>query len=160
VSSAERVVFDCNVLIQALISKNGPAHRLFRLAVERRIELFTARYVLAELKAFTAAPRIRTKYRLDDAILNAFFDLIRLHTTLLTDVPRVFDFPRDPADAHYVDLAVAADANLIVSRDKDLLSLKRFDTREGAEFRKRFPGLQILTPPDALKMLDEKRGGT
>jgi predicted nucleic acid-binding protein len=79
---------------------------------------------------------------------------MRAHANVLTSVPHVFDFPRDPDDAHYVDLAVAVDARLIVSRDKDLLSLRDTATAEGLDFVTRFPSLSILTPPEALQLIE------
>ena len=80
-----------------------------------------------------------------------------MFATFVDVVPHVFDFPRDPKDAHYVDLAVAASAKLIVSRDKDLLSLADESTPEGQDFKARFPGIAILTPPAMLQMLDENQ---
>jgi predicted nucleic acid-binding protein len=68
-------------------------------------------------------------------------------------VPPIFEYPRDPDDAHYVDLAIAADAKLIVSRDNDLLSLRDPATVAGQDFLSRFPLLLILTPPEALRLL-------
>ena len=73
--------------------------------------------------------------------------------TTLSVVPAVFEFPRDPTDAHYVDLAIAAHAKLIVSRDLDLLSLGDPQTADGQDFQRRFPGLQILTPTQLLQQL-------
>lgn len=58
-----------------------------------------------------------------------------------------------------VDLAIAVDAKLIVSRDKDLLSLRDPATIEGKDFMSRFPDLEILTPPEVLKLLDDRFSG-
>ncbi|MEX2169114.1 MAG: putative toxin-antitoxin system toxin component, PIN family [Pirellulales bacterium] len=149
----ERVVFDCNVYFQAVISASGPANRLLRLAAEGRLTLYASTYILDELRVLTSDPRVRMKYCLEDATLDEFFAMIRQHAMLAADVPHVFDLPRDPDDAHYVDLAVAVDAKLIVSRDKDLLSLRDAGTAEGRDFLSRFPTLLILTPPEALKLL-------
>jgi uncharacterized protein len=74
-------------------------------------------------------------------------------STFLDSVPHVFDYPRDPKDAHYIDLALVAHAKLIVSRDKDLLPLRDAATAEGRDFIRRFPALSILTPPEALTLL-------
>jgi predicted nucleic acid-binding protein len=79
---------------------------------------------------------------------------IRALAICLDSIPHVFDFPSDPKDAHYVDLALAADAKLIVSRDKDLLSLRDAATSEGRDFMSRYPALLILTPPEVLKLLE------
>ena len=154
-SERERVVFDCNVYFQALISPAGPAGRLFALAAARRIDLFLSPYVLDELRELTAEERIQKKYRLTAELLDEFFDKVALAAVLVETVPSLFEFPRDPDDAHYVDLAVAAGAKLIVSRDKDLLSLADGATSEGQDFQKRFPGLVILTPPELLTLLGE-----
>ncbi len=150
-----RVVFDCNVFFQAAISSTGPARRLLQITVDGRLELFASEYIIEELATLTADPRIKNKYRLNDEELAEFFAVIRRHATFVEFVPAVFEFSRDPKDAHYVDLALAVDAKLIVSRDKDLLSLRDASTADGKDFTARFPGLEILTPPEALRQLDE-----
>jgi predicted nucleic acid-binding protein len=126
-TARDRVVFDCNVYFQAMISPFGPAGQLLAKAVIRQIDLFL------------------------------FFDKVTTIATLIESVPSVFTYSRDPDDAHYVDLAVAAGAKLIVSRDKDLLSLADVTTPEGQDFRMRFPDIEILTPPALLRMLEERR---
>ncbi|HMO86681.1 MAG TPA: putative toxin-antitoxin system toxin component, PIN family [Lacipirellulaceae bacterium] len=152
---SERVVFDCNVFFQAIISPGGPAGRLFALAVVRRVDLFVSEYVLTELRELTSEPKVGAKYRLTAEILDEFFEMLAMAAVLVETVPSVFAFPRDPDDAHYVDLAVAAGAKLIVSRDKDLLSLTDGATPEGRDFQTRFPDLAILTPSELLALLGE-----
>jgi predicted nucleic acid-binding protein len=51
---------------------------------------------------------------------------------------------------------VAANAKLIVSRDKDLLSLTDATTPEGQDFASRFPVISILTPSELLAMLEQQ----
>ena len=55
--------------------------------------------------------------------IEEFFQTIQISATILEAFPELFAYARDPDDAHYVNLALAADAKLIVSRDKDLLDL-------------------------------------
>jgi putative PIN family toxin of toxin-antitoxin system len=152
---SERVVFDCNVYFQALISPGGPAGRLFALAAVQRVKLFISAYVFAELRELTEEPKVGTKYQLTVEILDEFFEKLTTAAVFIETVPRVFEFPRDPDDAHYVDLAVAAGAKLIVSRDKDLLSLADSSTPEGRDFKTRFPDLQVLTPPQLLAVIEQ-----
>ncbi len=149
----DRLVLDCNVLFQAIISPGGPAGRLFALAVTGEIEIFTSAYLLDELHELTADQRIRSKYKLTPEVLDEFFIKLAAHSTFVTGVPSVFIYQRDPDDAHYVDLALAAQARLIVSRDKDLLDLRDLATTEGQKFSRQFPDLSILTPPEALTLL-------
>ena len=152
----ERVVFDCNVFFQALTSPSGPAARLLELASSHAILLFVSSYAMDEIRDVTSRPRIVAKYRLDAAVVAKFIADINSCATFVDPIPQLFDFGRDPDDAHYVDLALAARARLIVSRDKDLLSLRDLETPEGRDFAIRFPALSILTPPEALKLLDEE----
>ena len=49
---------------------------------------------------------------------------------------------RDPDDDHVLACAMAADADIIVSRDKDLLDLHEYQ------------GIPILASPDALQRID------
>jgi putative PIN family toxin of toxin-antitoxin system len=155
----ERVVFDCNVLFQALVSPTGPARRLFMGVTSSDLVLFISAHVVDELADVAAWPHIVKKYGINANAVAEFVNEIKKHATFVDDVPHVFDFPRDPKDAHYVDLAVAASAKLIVSRDKDLLSLADVTTPEGQDFRIRFPDIEILTPPALLRMLEERGQG-
>ena len=156
-TAVERVVFDCNVLFQALVSPGGPARKLVELAGEGTLALYSSSYVLDELKDVVSRPKIQKQFVLSDVAVTKFFDLIAVCATMLDDVVHVYDLPRDPKDAHYVDLAVAAKAKLIVSRDKDLLALRDDTTAEGRDFHARFPEIQVLTPPELLALIIESR---
>lgn len=151
--SPERVVFDWNVLFQAIISPAGPAGQLLAAVNAGKISLFVSEFVLDELKDVTARPKLASQFKFNRDRVARFFDSLTKVATTVSDVPHIFDFPRDQKDAHYVDLALAADAKLIVSRDKDLLSLRDTATAEGRDFLSRFPTLSILTPPEALKLI-------
>ncbi len=69
-------------------------------------------------------------------------------------VPEVWTYARDPDDAHYVNLALATGARLIVSRDKDLLDLMKPSTPESRQFMSEYPGFTVLTPPQFLARLN------
>ncbi len=71
---------------------------------------------------------------------------------VLSDVPQAFPLERDPKDEPYLDLAVAAGARYLVSRDRDLL-----DLMNDAEFLGRFPDLTIVDPPAFLQALRSSR---
>jgi predicted nucleic acid-binding protein len=69
---------------------------------------------------------------------------------LVSQVPNAYTHPIDPDDSSYINLAVAANADVIVSRDKHLLKLIDPDTAWATEFRQRFPGIEVLEPQDFL----------
>lgn len=146
----ELVVCDCNVLFQALVSAKGPARAVVDAAAQKRVLLMLSEYLLREFMGVVARPHLRQRFGITASGVADFVALLELSGTMIEVVPHVFDLPRDPKDAHFVDLAVAANAKLIVSRDNDLLSLCNLATPEGRDFAARFPGLEILTPPQLL----------
>lgn len=152
-SSPQRVVFDCNVYFQALISPNGPAGRCVDAALAGRVELYCSSYVIRELRETAGDPKLRAKHGLDDERVGLLIENIERAARFLDIVPERFVYPRDPDDAHYINLALAADATYVVSRDKDLLDLRDGRTPEGRDFRSRFPALQIVEPQELLRAL-------
>lgn len=82
------------------------------------------------------APNKATPARLGvtvDRIEKLLDNLLKV-ATVVSEVPAVFSYDRDPDDAHYVNLAVSAQATLIVSRDRDLLDLMDEHRPESAAF--------------------------
>jgi putative PIN family toxin of toxin-antitoxin system len=129
------------------------------IVTRETVLLFISVQTLDELRDVTSRPHLIRKYHLDPTVVAKFIKDLEMVATCLDDVPHVFDFQRDPDDAHYIDLAVAANARLIVSRDKDLLSLRDTTTQDGQEFTARFPFLSILTPTEALHLFATNRLG-
>jgi putative PIN family toxin of toxin-antitoxin system len=143
-----RAVFDCTVFAQALINPHGPAGACLRSAQTGRTLLFISDYVLREIRELPSKLPARldvTPQRVELLIA----DLAK-YVQPIDEVPARFTYPRDPDDAHYVDLAVAADAMLIVSRDNDLLDLMRDVAPAAMALRAAHPNLRILTPPQFL----------
>jgi putative PIN family toxin of toxin-antitoxin system len=154
-TTALRVVFDCNILLQGLASPEGPAGRCVQLALRGKISLFISPLVLEELREVTGRPRVIAKLHLVADRVQEFFEAVEVTATLLTEFPEPFSHQRDPDDAHYVNLAVAADATLIISRDKDLLDLMDSIKPDGKQFQERFPLLRILEPVAFLREFEE-----
>jgi putative PIN family toxin of toxin-antitoxin system len=149
-----RVVFDCSTFLQALASPRGPAGRCVQLAIEGKVNLFISPYVLEELREVTSRPKVIVQLRLVTNRVEEFFEAVEIAATLLDGFPEVFTYHRDPDDAHYVNLALAAQAKLIVSRDRDLLDLMDRGREPGADFAVRFPQLRILDPVRFLLEVD------
>lgn len=63
--------------------------------------------------------------------------------------------PFDPDDSAYVNLALKADARLIVSRDRHLLNLTDASRSDGKDFQARFPGFRIVDPVELLRELEQ-----
>ncbi len=149
-----RVVFDCNVYFQSLISTRGPSGGCMKHALEGHLSLFCSEYTIDELRSTTSNPDLRAKFpRLTDTAVASLIENIERIATFLHSIPEPFEYPRDPDDAHYVNLALAARAKYVVSRDNDLLALMDVSRFEGRDFRQRFPALEIIEPQTLLREL-------
>lgn len=157
--SGLKVVYDCNIHLQALINPAGPSGACVDAAVLGSVRLFWSQHAADELRSVSEHPLIRNKFpsitpdRIDQYIIN----IERIAVTP-DEIERVFVYERDPDDAHYIDLALAADASIVVTRDRDLLALMTDNAPASREFRDRFPHLRILTPPLLLAELRASSG--
>src|ERR1700733_5010187 len=138
------VVFDCNIFLQAISRTNGPAAEALRLVDQNVVTLHLSKGILRELRRTLAYPEIRQKNpHVTDDVVARFIDHLLFRGVLLRDVPHAFDFPRDPHDEPYIDLAAAIGADYLVTRDRDLLSLADAHDIEAKQFRQRFPKLSV-----------------
>jgi putative PIN family toxin of toxin-antitoxin system len=156
-SERHRVVFDCNVFVQALTSPGGPAGACFNLAASGQCQLFVSPEVVSELREVTSRPKLVAKFGLNVPRVEEFIEAVVIAATLLEGVVESFTYARDPDDAHYVDLALAANAKLIVSRDKDLLDLMKASTPEAKSLMLEHPEFRVLTPPQFLEVVRQSK---
>ena len=148
------VVFDCNLFVQAFLNPASMAAKCFELARDGRVRLFISRETLVEIEEVLSRPRILS--RLPHATSEqreAFLGSALAHATYLRHVPEKFRFERDPKDAPYLNLAIAAGADYLVSRDRDLLDLMTGHTDECKEFRQRFRSLRVIEPITLLQQI-------
>jgi putative PIN family toxin of toxin-antitoxin system len=143
----EKVVFDCTVFAQALISPNGPAAACLTHAQRGNLKLFVSHYVFQEIRELPS--KIRPKYGVTDEKVERLIQDLSKYAQFVDDVPAVYNNPFDPDDSHYVDLAVETKSKLIVSRDPHLLKLADETLKEAKELKELFPELTVMTP-DAL----------
>ncbi len=153
-----RVVYDCNIYVQAIINVRGPAARCVEKVRAAEVTLFVTPFILDEIReSYLKIPR---KYGVTPEQTETMAIAVAGVATIITNVPTVFEYDRDPDDAHYVNLAIAADARLIVSRDKDLLDLMDPTREPGKAFQSRFPSIRIIDPVALLRELDQSRSQT
>jgi uncharacterized protein len=151
-----KVVFDCNILIQAAANSQNPASACFRLAESRAIELFVSEITLAELEEVLNRDYIKEYFRYTDEVIAEFLERVKDVGTIVLKVPQVFTLPRDVDDEIYVNLAVVTEADYIVTRDKDLIDLMTGFDFESKQFRQKFRPLKVVQPLDFLRIVEEK----
>ena len=152
-----KVVFDCNVFLQALVNPNGPAGRCKKLVDRGEVELFVSEEVLAEVAEVLSRPRTRKLApALTIEVIEAFIADVRLKSICLQNVPEEYRLERDPKDEQYINLAIVARAKFIVSRDNDLLDLMKPDNKAASEFQRRYPMIEIINPTDLLAEVETR----
>jgi len=151
-AATRRVVFDCNVYLQAAVRDGGPAFACVELAEAGSFTLLASADVFAELADVLSRPSVRRKFTaLKDEHVDAYLQRVYKLAELVTAIPSAFVIPRDPKDEPYINLAIAGKADLIVSRDNDLLSLSSADDEVSSDFRAHHPGIQVLDPVEFLR---------
>ena len=129
-----RVVFDTNVFSSAFLIPGSQGERAFLLARRKRFVLYTSIAILTE-----TAQKFRTKFAQSEAD-------IRMALKLMSRVAKVLKPPvhlhvlADEPDNRILECALAAQADLIVSGDRHLRQLKKFQ------------GIPILRLVDFLRL--------
>jgi len=137
-----KAVLDTNAWLDWLVFDDPSARELGRAAEAGGIVLLATESTRAEWLAVIARPR----FGLDQAARAAIADRYDRHAMLI-DPDRASPLParvpecRDPDDRKFVELALAAGADFLITRDKALLKLARR--------ARRWHGLAIVRPEDA-----------
>ena len=152
-SKSRRVVFDCNVLLQAMANRNGPAGACVQAVREGLVTHFVSQALLCELADVASRPLLIRKLRLTHAGTSDFLAELQALSVMIDPVAEVFRHPIDPKDSMIVNLAAAAGANVITSRDRHLLKLRDATDPIGIDFMARFASLEVLTPAELLQRI-------
>lgn len=116
-----KVVFDTNVYISAFISPGSKAEDAFLLALNRKVKLYTSVPILTE-----TAKKLREKFLWHDDKITAALKHINRVATVLKPVKKL-NILSDAPDNRILECAKEADANLIVTGDRHLLTLKEYE---------------------------------
>ena len=132
-----KVVVDTNVIVAGLVAEG-----VCRDILKRRLpacELFTSQSLLDEL-----AQKMRDKFGLDPTEL----PLLKIYedtATVVKTKPLPQPVCRDEDDDDVLATALAAKAEIILTGDKDLLTLKTF------------AGIKILSPRQFVERMDARK---
>ena len=133
-----RVVLDTNVLISALLFK-GEVSRIVGLWQKGQIIPVISKETFDELRSVLEYPKfslspVEIKSLIEHEIL-PFFEVVNVRK-------HVKGVCRDPDDDKFISCAISADADCIVTGDKDLSNLKKYQS------------IRIIHASDFLKMFD------
>jgi len=152
-----RAVFDCMIFVQGAARVKNPANACFELVENGEVSLFVSQEIIDEVKDVLSRRQLRNRFpALTDEIGEVFLKEVLSKSKQLKNARPVFKYARDRKDEKYLNLAIEAEADFIVSRDKDLLDLMTGIDDKSKEFRQRFRRLKIVKPVEFLNILAEK----
>jgi len=134
-----RAVLDVNVLVSALLRRDGTPANVLRAWENGLYELVASPGLLSELERVLRRPHLARNIARDTAA--DLVAAIRQDAILIDDPPPERHVPSDPDDDYLVALALTAGAHVIVTGDTALLALA-------------FDRPRILTPRDFRSALE------
>ena len=127
-----KAVLDSTVLVSAFLNpvRAGPAYDLLQSAAEHAFNLYISENILAEVADVLLNRKpIRKRYKYSDSDVVEYCRELAQTATMTSREPDIRGaVERDPNDDMIIACALAAGADYIVTRDKDLLSLGRYRT--------------------------------
>jgi len=121
-----RAVVDTGVLISALIKRQGTTGDVLLALRDGRFTAIYTTEIMVEIVDVLGRPAFQSKYHIEPDDITALVNLIRLRCDLVTPQRKIMAC-RDPKDDKFLDAALAAGADYIVSGDADLLDLSPFE---------------------------------
>ena len=136
-----KLVLDTNVWISGLLWGGKPAS-LVKAAEDRKVSIFISEEIVAEISQVLVYPKIEKIYR---STLNRQ-DLVEqvLELVKFTKVAnKISVIQEHPSDNKFLECAIAAKADFLVSGDKHLLKVVSYEK------------ISILSVNDFLKLLEK-----
>lgn len=139
-------VFDCMVFVQAIASR-GSAFRCLQHCIKSPDPLFVSRETLQELRSVLSRSELRRKLPgITPERVVALMHHLAEFAHKVDPVPLIMEFPPDPKDEPYLNLAIAANARDLVTRDKAMLRLTDPANVLSRELTTYHPTLRIIVP--------------
>ena len=135
-----RIVIDTNVLLSGLLWQGAP-HTLFNQARDGTVDLFMSQVLMDELARVIARQKFAGILQRTSRTPERILTELRTFAELVAAPPLPQPVCRDPDDDAVLACALAAQVDLIVSGDDDLLVLEQFE------------GMRIVTPAQAVKLV-------
>jgi uncharacterized protein len=133
-----RVTPDTNFLVSGLVFRRGKPHQLLRMALDGVVSMIVSQAIIDETTGVLARK------------FGASIDDIAEAKAIIADAARTITptvqldvVKEDPPDNRILECAVTAGADYIITGDKDLLRLRRYDS------------INIITVSEFLELLQK-----
>ena len=137
-------VFDTTTLVSAFLTKKGVSALLLHQAVAGAFELYLSEAVITETRdVLLNREHLRRNFTYTNQDVDEFCFLLKAFAHIVSDLPTL-QVSRDPEDDYVIATALAAGVVHLVTRDKDLLTLKTYQ------------GVQMVRPEEFIAMVRQQ----
>ena len=119
-------VLDTNVAVSAAISPKGPPAEIIKAWRAGSFVWVTSPPLLDEMEKTLGSQRLRRYLAWGDDEIAEFLDLVRAHSRTVTPGSTLDVVRADPADNRVLEAAVDGGADYIVTGDRHLLEIGRY----------------------------------
>ncbi|HRN96980.1 MAG TPA: putative toxin-antitoxin system toxin component, PIN family [Candidatus Saccharibacteria bacterium] len=123
------VVVDTNVLLKGLLSNINPSRKVINLALAGKIVIAGSQSTMEEFHKKIVMEKFNDFYEKQkfsaEMLANTYSNIVTLVT--ISDEVRQLTVCRDPDDDEFIRVAIEKHAKIIITEDKDLLDLGRYD---------------------------------
>lgn len=115
-----KIIIDTNVLISAALKGRKPMAAIFEILARPQCEWIVSQAILDEYRGVLSRPKLKLSQSQQEEWF-LFLDL----ATIVIDVNLEIDFPRDRKDAKFLACAVVANADYLLTGDRDFEDVER-----------------------------------
>lgn len=140
-----KTVVDVNILVSGRISSRSSPAKIIDLWQKRKFVLVTSKEILKELQRVLNYPKITKKYHLSKEKIDEYIRGFFAFSEVCSPTERISVIEDDSKDNKFIEAAISTRADFIVSGDKHLLNLGKYQ-RVG-----------ILTAKEFLRELEKSK---
>lgn len=118
-----KVIIDTNILISAVLKGRNPGEVVQFIIDSYDFDWIVSQEILEEYREVIN----RRKFKLVDEVKNEWLNKIEAIPQLV-EVKVTIDFPRDAKDAKFLALAIASEADILITGDKDFNEVRELET--------------------------------
>jgi len=134
-----KVVIDTNIFVSGF-GWNGKPEEVLKLIKDRQIVNYSSAEIFEEIRRVVSYPKLRFSEPLQIAIL----EFVLFYSEFVAPQKRFFTVTEDPDDNKFLECAIEAKVDYIISGDPHLLDMKKSKT------------VKIVTPREFLDIISKK----
>ncbi len=142
-----KAVLDTNIFVSSILAPSGNCAQVIRLWTEGKFILCVSDEILNEICKVLAYPSILKRHRLDEKEILEFISYIRDYSFVTPGRISLDIVKEDPSDNKFLECAVEAKAEYVVSGDSHLLCLNSYEN------------ISIISPAGFLKIIHRDASG-